>query len=517
MSINYKKLVLNTSAEIPYTRTKNSILCSDAIKINKYNMAKYKTAPQSVIYHDNTVAHTDSVDLSYLNGLLNSDEIIEQNTNHKYFQNQFAKNTFDSNFESGNLRMAIEIEENTEYDLIIRPEYHTDKTYQWFFFSLEVPERLNAEEENDENIQVIKLNIINMVKEKSLFSSSVPILMFSRKENKWSRNTFNIFYYSNGIKCPKLKNMNQTYFTLSFCFKHNQNEANKYYFAYGYPYTFTQLRLYLNTLNAPQYENKIKFGTIGKTTKGFDIPMLVITNFNSSPEKKQCILLTSRIHPGETSSSYAIQGVINFLLSTHQEAFNLREQFVFKIIPMLNIDGVIFGNYRYNMKGKDLNRCWITPTEDSSPSVFFMKELAKLTLKNRKIFFYCDFHGHSNKPNYFLYGCEKEHIKNFEYVFMKKLNELSSRFDITNCVNKINQSKTKTGRAVMKNEFGIDLSYCLESSMTTIEIKEKKKVLPFTIEEYKKIGYDFCLALSDISIKDNFEKGLKEINSLMII
>ena len=28
---------------------------------------------------------------------------------------------------------------------------------------------------------------------------------------------------------------------------------------------------------------------------------------------------------------------------------------------MINVDGVIFGNYRYNLKGRDLNRMWVEP------------------------------------------------------------------------------------------------------------------------------------------------------------
>lgn len=41
-----------------------------------------------------------------------------------------------------------------------------------------------------------------------------------------------------------------------------------------------------------------------------------------------------------------MQGVIDFLTSDHVEAQILRDNFVFKIIPMLNPDGVIHGNYR---------------------------------------------------------------------------------------------------------------------------------------------------------------------------
>lgn len=42
-------------------------------------------------------------------------------------------------------------------------------------------------------------------------------------------------------------------------------------------------------------------------------------------------------------------------------AQKLRDKFIFKLIPMLNPDGVIHGNYRTNLAGYDLNRVWENP------------------------------------------------------------------------------------------------------------------------------------------------------------
>ena len=41
------------------------------------------------------------------------------------------------------------------------------------------------------------------------------------------------------------------------------------------------------------------------------------------------------------------QGLIDFLVSSHDIACSLREHLVFKIVPMLNPDGVFLGNQRY--------------------------------------------------------------------------------------------------------------------------------------------------------------------------
>lgn len=71
-------------------------------------------------------------------------------------------------------------------------------------------------------------------------------------------------------------------------------------------------------------------------------------------------------------------GVINFLTDPDsEEARILRENFVFKIIPMLNPDGVINGNYRSSLAGCDLNRRWKTPSESIHPTIFHTKNLVK--------------------------------------------------------------------------------------------------------------------------------------------
>jgi len=82
--------------------------------------------------------------------------------------------------------------------------------------------------------------------------------------------------------------------------------------------------------------------------------MLIVTNFNSTPEAiatRKAVILTCRIHPGETNSSFIMNGVVDYLVGDEEKAEFLRNAFVFKIIPMLNPDGVIVGNYRCSLTG----------------------------------------------------------------------------------------------------------------------------------------------------------------------
>lgn len=82
--------------------------------------------------------------------------------------------------------------------------------------------------------------------------------------------------------------------------------------------------------------------------------MLIVTNFSSTPEDiavRKAIILTARVHPGESNASWMMKGVIDFLVSDQSKAEFLRNNYVFKIIPMLNPDGVIVGNYRCSLVG----------------------------------------------------------------------------------------------------------------------------------------------------------------------
>lgn len=51
-----------------------------------------------------------------------------------------------------------------------------------------------------------------------------------------------------------------------------------------------------------------------------------------------------------------VKGLLEFLCSDEEEARYLRRQVVFKVVPMVNVDGVVVGNFRTSLCGKDLNR-----------------------------------------------------------------------------------------------------------------------------------------------------------------
>jgi murein tripeptide amidase MpaA len=89
-------------------------------------------------------------------------------------------------------------------------------------------------------------------------------------------------------------------------------------------------------------------------------------------------LITSRVHAGETPASLVFRGIFEFLTSDKREAKFLRRYYTFILIPCLNPDGVVCGNYRSAISGVDLNRQWINPDPDYQPEIFAVKQTLKV-------------------------------------------------------------------------------------------------------------------------------------------
>ena len=93
------------------------------------------------------------------------------------------------------------------------------------------------------------------------------------------------------------------------------------------------------------------------------------------------------------------QGILDYLTGSSVDARILRDNFVFKIVPMLNPDGVIVGNYRCSLAGQDLNRLWDEPSRKMHPTIFFTKSMFRHLLDDREVILFVDIHGHSRKKN----------------------------------------------------------------------------------------------------------------------
>jgi len=190
---------------------------------------------------------------------------------------------------------------------------------------------------------------------------------------------------------------------------------------------------------------------------------------------KKIIVLTSRVHPGESNSSFLMHGVLEFLLSEDPKAQDLRENFIFKVIPMLNPDGVIIGNYRSSFLGVDLNRRWKNPSKYLHPTIYYAKYLIKWLHKysdaslDNRVLLACDFHGHSRKKNVFMYGCianpndkDASQLNQVIQCVPESVCQTCSIFNFKDCKFACEKEKETTARIVLFRELGILNSYTLE-------------------------------------------------------
>lgn len=296
------------------------------------------------------------------------------------------------------------------------------------------------------------------------------------------------------------------YSTLSFS-AYTPYENDCVYFCYHYPYTYSDLQRYINSLIKEISPNIVKRQTLCKTIMGNDCDLLTITDFVNENKKmdKPYVLLTGRVHPGESNSSFIMEGLIDFLVSSHPKAIFLRQNIIFKIVPMLNPDGVILGSQRCNLAGLDLNRQWsenkVSPK--TSPTIYWTKTLWNYIIDEKeglgsKVLLYCDFHGHSRKKNIFLYGCELDKSEIVgditEKTFPTQMNNHLNYFDIDSCKYVIEEYKKSTARVVGYQELKTYYSYTLECSFAGYENKFNKQE-HYHPKHLKHIGASFIKSL----------------------
>lgn len=400
---------------------------------------------------------------------------------------------FESRFESGNLRRAVQAYE-FEYDLILNPDYNTKSHTQWYFFRVS----------NTRRGPQYRFNIINMVKPTSVYNEGMRPLQYSciqasSKGIGWVRCGDRIAYYQNGLRRQKGAN----YYTLTFTvtFEHDCDEV---YFSHCYPYTYSDLQMDLLALEKdPNMVRRLRRRKLCDTLAGNACDLITITSFCSDPAQlkaRRAVVITARVHPGESNASWVMKGILDYLTGSSVDARILRENFVFKIVPMLNPDGVIVGNYRCSLAGQDLNRLWDEPSRKMHPTIFFTKSMFRHLLDDREVILFVDIHGHSRKKNVFMYGnSESNGLR--EKIFPGLLCRSSDCFSFDDCCFKIQKTKDSTARVVAYRELGVVNSYTLEASFCGADFGPLGEQ-HFTTRHLEEMGYMVCDAILDFCDPD---------------
>lgn len=374
---------------------------------------------------------------------------------------------FESRFESGNLSKAVQVAP-FGYELCMQNDVNTRGNTQWFYFAC------------SDMVPGIEYTfwIRNFYKKKSLYNDGMMPVGFSMKDSKqgWKRCGEDISYYKGEHRRSDDKG-----FLYCLCFKLTFDHAeDTVYLANFYPYTYTNLQRHLHELQSdPQRQKTFRRRKLCHSLAGNSIDMLTVTNPVSKPEEmkpRRKVVISARVHPGEVNASWMMKGVLEFLTADTEEANELRNTYIFMLIPMLNPDGVINGNYRTSLVGRDLNRQWLKPKQSTMPAVFHTKKLLVRLVKEAtqnntaSVAFYIDLHGHSRAKGVFTYGCppKKEDQTQMEVLKSVGLPWLVSQknkdFSFGACTYNLSKSKKATGRVVSYSECGVSMSYTLEAS-----------------------------------------------------
>lgn len=158
-----------------------------------------------------------------------------------------------------------------------------------------------------------------------------------------------------------------------------------------------------------------------------------------------------------------VEGMIKKLVSPPDEHTQwLLENYIVKIYPMVNIDGVIYGNFRCDITGFDLNRRWKDTSKLMHPQIHEIKR--KITLYRSRFKIECcyDLHGHSKNYNIFCYSCKDNlHTCRLLPLIISKINP---NFHFPSCTFGISKYKETTARAAIYKLIKTENVLTIESS-----------------------------------------------------
>ena len=193
------------------------------------------------------------------------------------------------------------------------------------------------------------------------------------------------------------------------------------------------------------------------------------------------------------------------------EAKYLRDNYIVKIIPMVNVDGVICGNTRTSLSGCDLNRRWINPNDILHPEIYHLKELIMNFNKNIDLEYIIDFHGHFGTFNSFFYANHNENDIKYCKYFPFICGKISNIISFEKSCFKMPKYKRGTGRINLFQELDNENVFTLETSY--FGCNQGKYINQyFNIEMLKEIGKDICLGIILYHYNSNLKQGIKEIN-----
>eukprot|EP00826_Nyctotherus_ovalis_P005744 TRINITY_DN11306_c0_g4_i4.p1 TRINITY_DN11306_c0_g4~~TRINITY_DN11306_c0_g4_i4.p1 ORF type:complete len:443 (-),score=107.38 TRINITY_DN11306_c0_g4_i4:55-1383(-) len=323
----------------------------DSLELREYIMALLSLSLNPA----KDLLSTQNLSDNFAEYLKNRDRLWIQQTNK--IKQKVLK--FDSMFESGNIDQVAFINAN-HYLLTVKADVNTWGTTKWLYFSVS----------NTTAGSSVKFEVINFTKGNKLYRAGMRMWVYSKtlaekKRVYWHKGGEEIEYKVNQHQRRSItvKSEETCFYTLSFkyTFDHDNDEV---YFAYSCPYTYSKMcKLIADTEarleKASESRATLDSGNKCITLRGISyqrecyarticgVPVYVVTVTSNAKrrviplEKRKCIVVTARVHAGETTGSFTFEGFWQFIFSNKELAKLVLGLYVIKVFPCLNPDGVI--------------------------------------------------------------------------------------------------------------------------------------------------------------------------------
>lgn len=270
-----------------------------------------------------------------------------------------------SDFDSGGIGELVQSEGNT----LTGPTIHwkhktsTDDQYYWFHFRLD--NVLN---------KTVTINLNNLI---GVYRSKPHLI--------YTKGTHPVYSYDK-VNWERINDVD--YDASAHVLKFSNHFTNdSVWIAYAHPYPYYKETEFISSL--PVDNSYLKTEIIGSSAQSRNINLLTITDSSVPDKNKKVVLITSLQHAGEYVGGFFVEGMVKYLLSDDARAAEARKKTIYKIVPMMNPDGIYNGMTRLNGNLEDLNQEWDDDYTDTAhaptePEVAAVKKWIRDWLKSGK-------------------------------------------------------------------------------------------------------------------------------------
>lgn len=518
-SINYKNI-------LPRTYTAQHKLTLFKLPQMKFSERKQKIS-HNEIYSKNT------------NKNINIDD-TSSNIGKKTFN--FNDIIFTSEFNSGNMKQCTKLSDN-EYSILIASDCE-GKILQknisnfkiWFYFGVKSSKekKIRISIDNLNNFTKIFRNGYKIVYNELDYDITPEQYQNSYHESEeynWKR--LNMDYMINLDEKTNLLSIKFDYFfpenryvLFAFCFpwSYEKNEAYLNFIKKNYSDNYNNTNIYYHDEILILSKEKRKVHLLTITSKNnVDFSKKELNFAGMFPDKNRCnltlhdkhiIFITARVHPGETPGTFIFNGILKSLLDSDNPINKiLLDNFIFKLVPMINVDGVSNGYFRLEQDGYNLNRCYLNPDQKKNPENFAITKMFFFYSAKNKVRYYFDLHADMQTHGVYTFGNAlksfEEHVENVLFSFIFKIN--CPNVDFSHCIftERCMGTKTKneltgkeaTSRVQFYQKTGLIHTYTVESSyikgvFNKDNIESEKSTL-YEVSDFENIGLDLLKGILD--------------------